>query len=69
MCKFLTIINIPNSVTTIGKNAFCGCASLTIINIQNSVTTIGESAFHNCINLPPHIVSDIRQRFGKKVFE
>ena len=68
MCKLLTIINIPNSVTTIGKNAFCGCASLTSINIPNSVTTIGESAFHNCINLPSHIVSDIRQRFGEKVF-
>ena len=68
-CNSLTSINIPNSVTTIGKGAFSGCSSLTSINIPNSVTTIEDGAFYGCENLPSHIKSDIRQRFGKKVFE
>ena len=68
-CKSITNINIPNSVTTIGKWAFSGCISLTSINIPNSVTTIGYGAFEKCENLPSHIKSDIRQRFGEKVFK
>ena len=67
-CESLTSINIPNNVNTIGKSAFLGCESLTNINIPNSVTTIGDGAFKECINLPSYIKSDIRQRFGKKVF-
>ncbi len=39
---------IPNSVTTIGDSAFCGCNnSLTSITIPTSVTMIGNSAFHS----------------------
>ena len=68
-CDSLTSINIPNSVTTIGKGAFVWCDSLTSINIPNSVTTIEDGAFYGCENLPSHIKSDIRQRFGEKVFE
>ncbi len=67
-CDSLVNINIPNSVTTIGKYAFASCKSLTNINIPNSVTTIEDRAFCGCENLPSHIKSDIRQRFGKKVF-
>ena len=44
------IIN-PNSVITIGSNAFYGCYGLTGLTIGNSVTTIGSSAFHNCNGL------------------
>ena len=36
---------IPNSVTTIGRDAFCDCSSLTSVTIPNSVTSIGYSAF------------------------
>ena len=68
-CESLVNINIPNSVTTIGEQAFLGCKSLTNINIPNSVTTIEDRAFCGCKNLPSHIKSDIRQRFGEKVFE
>lgn len=67
--KSLTSINIPNSVTNIGDNVFAGCSSLTNINIPNSVTNIGNRAFHYCYNLPSKIKSDIKKRFGKKVFE
>ena len=39
---------IPNSVTSIGDNAFEGCRGLTSIAFPNSVTSIGTSAFYNC---------------------
>jgi hypothetical protein len=42
---------IPNSVTSIGNDAFAGCASLTNITIPNSVTSIGIQAFGGCSSL------------------
>lgn len=42
---------IPNTVTSIGNNAFYGCNGLTYLKIPNSVTSIGNSSFHNCSNL------------------
>ena len=57
-----TNYTIPNSVTTIGEDAFSYCNSLTSINIPNSVTTIGEGAFSNCnsltsINIPNSVTT------------
>jgi len=43
-CKGLTSMTIPNSVTTIGSEAF-DCSDLASVNIPNSVTSIGEYAF------------------------
>ena len=43
--SLLTSIAIPDSVTSIGSYAFCGCSSLTSITIPDSVTSIGEGAF------------------------
>ncbi len=68
-CNSLTNINIPNNVTNIEDGAFLGCESLTNINIPDSVTTIGNWAFRGCKNILPKIKSDIKKRFGKKVFE
>ena len=42
---------IPNTVTAIGENAFCGLTGLTSIDIPESVITIGTGAFSFCFNL------------------
>ena len=44
-------MTIPNSVTSIGNNAFYYNSSLTSVNIPSSVTTIGSGAFYYCTSL------------------
>ena len=44
----LTSVVIPNSVTTIAKEAFYACYKMTSVTIGNSVTTIEEAAFNGC---------------------
>ena len=42
---------IPNTVISIGEEAFANCVKLSNITIPNSVKNIGVSAFNGCINI------------------
>jgi hypothetical protein len=44
-------VSIPDSVTSIGVNAFFGCSSLSNVTIPGSVASIGKAAFANCRGL------------------
>ena len=49
--KDITSIYIPDSVTSIGNYALCGCTCLTEAEIPDSVTDIGNYAFAHCDKL------------------
>ncbi|MBR6715177.1 MAG: leucine-rich repeat protein [Prevotella sp.] len=62
----ITSVEIPNSVTTIGEQAFDGCYNLTSIEIPNSVTSIGEKAFYGCSSLSSIIVQNGNSKYDSR---
>ena len=62
------ITTIPNSVTTIGINAFKDCSSLLYVTIPNSVTSIGNYAFYNCDGLTSVTIPNSVTSIGDDAF-
>jgi len=69
VCKTLTSITIPNSVTSISNSGFYFCSSLTDITIPSSVTSIGDFAFSYCSSLTRlNVKSTTPPTLGGEVF-
>ena len=59
---------IPNSVTSIEDEVFCGCESLQSITIPNSVTSIGDEAFCGCESLQNITIPNSVTKIGNHAF-
>ena len=66
--NMLQAIEIGNSVTSIGSNAFFGCQSLASVVIPNSVTSIGSNAFYYCYSLASVVIPNSVTSIGSKTF-
>ncbi|MBQ9646549.1 MAG: leucine-rich repeat protein [Prevotella sp.] len=58
----VTSVQLPESVATLGNNAFHNCAKLTSVNIPAAVTALPDNVFNNCkvltgVELPDGLTS------------
>ncbi len=50
-CESITTVNLPEGITTIGKEAFANCMGLSILTLPKSVTSVADDAFLECKKL------------------
>lgn len=65
----LTSITMPNSINSIGIQAFLGCSGLTNITIPNSVISVGSEAFRLCSGLNSVIIGNAATSIGQLAFQ
>ena len=56
-CTSLTSIEIPSSVSLLGRSAFEGCSELPSFVVPEGVTSIGNSTFKDCTSLKSFEIS------------
>ena len=65
---YIKRVVMQQGVTSIGGDAFSGCAALTSVEIPNGVTAIGGSTFSNCIRLAKVTIPKSVTSIGKNAF-
>lgn len=64
----LTSIVLPNSITSIDKNAFLLCSGLKSITIPSKVISIGDYAFDRCTGLTSIVIPNSVTEIGIEIF-
>src|SRR6185369_15751942 len=54
----LTSVTIPDSVTSIGDEAFAVCTNLNSVTIPDNVTSIGDNVFISCASLTNVVIGN-----------
>ena len=67
-CDQLTQVVLPNSIRSIGRNAFYGCSALSNINLPTSLTSIASTAFGYCTSLTSIVIPDNVRTLDWNVF-
>ena len=67
-CTSLTMVTIPDSVTSIGYEAFYNCTGLTSLTIPDSITSIGGFAFSDCTGLTSVTIPNSVTSIGGSAF-
>ena len=75
-CNRITSITIPDSVTSLGTNAFYACSSLKrlnsdtdgVFNLPNGIQTIGTSAFYMCREMTKMVLPSGITKIDESVF-
>lgn len=60
---------LPDTLTTIGANAFYGCIKLSGVTIPTNVSSIGDAAFANCTSLLSVNLTCIAKNIPARLFE
>jgi len=70
-CSFACNLVLPNSLLTIGENAFQNCSGFTgDLIIPDNVTTIGANAFHGCSGFTGDLtIGNSVETIGETAFE
>ena len=64
-----TFVEIPDTVTAIGDEAFKNNTSMVSVSIPDSVKSIGDSAFYGCTSLLGVVIPDSVEKTGRCAFQ
>ena len=64
-----TFVEIPDTVTSIGDEAFKNNTSVVSVSIPDSVKSIGDSAFYGCTSLLGVVIPDSVENTGRCAFQ
>ena len=64
----LTSVTLPDTLTSIGDQAFRNCSSLTSLTLPDSLTTIGERVFEGCSGITSLTLPNSLTTIGEAMF-
>ena len=69
-CEYLCYVQLPSSISTIGREVFSGCVNLSSIIIpkNSSLTNIPNSTFNNCSSLTSITIPESVTWIGRQAF-